>query len=372
MASNLFDLVAKAKQFAKGNPSARSAASRLNRTMNEYVAGNRSKWSVEREIQDFEKNIAQQRLNQYGDTARNTPSSVKRQAQSIVSKLGKFGSLMQGLLGNRKAGYNRQELAAISNMMDITDLVEKSNSPIEFTTSVDAAMNSLEDHGWSIEDAMQTQSIAGAKIRGGRPASTKEPSGSEYQDALDKMQSGEQQAPRFSPLKRTPQSSNVYSFQFDYLTGTLYVRFQAPNINPLAVTNYTSQGGMKAMAGELGKTVMGKSGKAGALYAYYNVPIKTFRRIEKAGSAGKAVWNDLRERGSAYGHQFKYGLVESTMVPGEKGEMAHYVPRKATASGFRSRSVARPGLGRRQYVSSTLPQRMYPNRGRPDPPNRGR
>ena len=372
MASNLFDLVAKAKQFAKVNPSARSAANRLNRTMNEFMAGNRSKWSVEREIQDFEKHVAQQRLNNYGNTARDTPTSVRRQVQALSSKLGKFGSLMQGLLGNRKAGYSGQELKAISNMMDITDLVEKSKSPSDFTTTVDAAMNALEDHGWSVEDAMQTQSIAGLETRSRSSAAKAKALGSEYQDALDQMQSGEQTAPRFSPLKRTPQSSNVYSFQFDYLTGTLYVRYQAPNINPLAVTNYTSQGGMKAMAGDLGKTVMGKSGKAGALYAYYNVPIKTYRRIERAGSAGKAVWNDLRERGSAYGHQFKYGLVESTMVPGEKGEMAHYVPRKATASGFRSRSVARPGLGRRQYVSSTLPQRMYPNRGRPDPPNRGR
>ena len=186
---------------------------------------------------------------------------------------------------------------------------------------------------------------------------------------------------RMSELIRTPGSSNVYSFQYDYAENIMYVRFLAPGINRKSVTNYKSSGGVTAMAGDLGSTVRGKSSKPGALYKYHDVPQKVFRRIVLSDSAGKAVWDNLRDgpNGTIYGHRYKYTLVTGATVPGEGGRPALYVPRKATPGGFRGRSVAMPGRGRRGYASSTLPPSSLGwsnegsvNRGRPVPPNRGR
>ncbi len=185
----------------------------------------------------------------------------------------------------------------------------------------------------------------------------------------DRVQAAEQdQAPEFSPLYQTPKSSNVWSFQYRYSTSTLYVRFKAPTLNSSAVETAKSAGGLVSHRGQLGKTITGKSKEPGALYAYYDVPVRVFERLVKSisSSAGKAVWDNLRIRGTVYGHQFRYGLAEGAMVPGEKGRSGLYVPRRATKEGFRRRSVVMPGTGRRPHAGSTLPEQLRPNRGDPD------
>ncbi len=155
---------------------------------------------------------------------------------------------------------------------------------------------------------------------------------------------------------RTPGSSNVYSFVYEpenAASGILYVTFKA------------WYPGMK------GK----RPNSAGPTYAYYDVPLRRYKAFASmaATTAGGAVWDFLRVRGSKWDHRFPYRLVAGVLVPAG-GE---YVPRKATRRGMKKRSLPRQGTGRRGFASSTLPESVYdasPDRGRPDrgTPNRGR
>lgn len=113
----------------------------------------------------------------------------------------------------------------------------------------------------------------------------------------------------------------------------------------------------------------GKRGTSpGPTYAYYNVPVRKAIQFQKASeeSAGHAVWDYLRVRGSVFAHQHMYRLVH---VSGE------YVPRKATALGYKARAVPNLGIGRRGFRRNTLqpitfsrndPRRGDPIRGEPD------
>lgn len=154
------------------------------------------------------------------------------------------------------------------------------------------------------------------------------------------------------------ESSNVYSFVFEresHRSGILYVTF-------LAWTPGSQH----------------RSGP-GPTYAYYDVPLRKYHEFEKAAttnSAGGAVWDYLRVRGSVFQHQQQYRIVSGVLMQ----DGGQYVPRKATAWGYRRRSLAAHGVGRRSAVRSQLPERRHadrvvtPNRGEPNrgEPNRGR
>lgn len=150
----------------------------------------------------------------------------------------------------------------------------------------------------------------------------------------------------------TPQSSNVYSFGYDKETSTLYVTFKAHELGD-KVTSSQSDGGRRQLHGKAGATVGRKTNAAGAMYAYLDVPQRVFVRFMHAASKGKFVWDELRIRGSIYGHQYRYQLVHA-MLTEHKGHRVEYVPRKATRKGFRVRSNAEPGVGRRSAVRSAL------------------
>lgn len=141
-------------------------------------------------------------------------------------------------------------------------------------------------------------------------------------------------------MRLTPGSTNVFGYYFEFESrtqGILYVTFMA-------------------------QLPGGKRGGPGTTYAYYDVPGRKYHQFAKASdsSAGGAVWDYLRVRGTVAGHQHNYRLIQSH---------GDYVPRKATPKGFRTRHVAEIGkAGRRSYRRSTLPERLFvkPNRGRPD------
>jgi hypothetical protein len=140
---------------------------------------------------------------------------------------------------------------------------------------------------------------------------------------------------------RTSGSSNVYSFMWTSdspggrsatggTNGTLFVTFKAWH-----------PGMSKKRGGEGGA----RPDSPGPTYAYSNVPLRKYQEFEKGteGSAGGAVWDYLRVRGSRYGHQHPYRIVAGVQIPGG-GE---YVPRKALASGFRGRTLVNPRSGTR-------------------------
>lgn len=176
---------------------------------------------------------------------------------------------------------------------------------------------------------------------------------------------------------RVVSSSNVYSYSWED-------EGDDPRKGILYVTYLEWYPGMKNSE---------RSGP-GATYAYYDFPRERFEDFESRAeeSAGKAVWDYCRVRGTQHGHQHRYRLIS---ISGK------YVPRKATAKGFKDRTLIQPGLSPHQrrtlykiarlfssdrselrnpsgFLRSTLgstgkPNRAKPNRGRPDrgTPNRG-
>lgn len=156
----------------------------------------------------------------------------------------------------------------------------------------------------------------------------------------------------------TPQSSNVFSFSYAAETSTLYVTFKANRLNPDSVrTGKGRRGGMNQLRGKLGATVSGKTNERGPMYAYLDVPARVYQRMQLAHSKGRFVWDELRIRGTIYGHKYRYQLVQGQVVT-QRGVSGVYVPRKATREGFRVRSVATLGEGRRRFESSTLPEQI--------------
>lgn len=74
---------------------------------------------------------------------------------------------------------------------------------------------------------------------------------------------------------------------------------------------------------------------AGPTYVYFDVPITKFQQFQSASeaSAGKAVWDYLRVRGTTWQHQHRYRLVQT---------QGDYIPRKATRDGFKDRRLIDP------------------------------
>ena len=401
MGSNLFDHVARAKKYGKKNPTIRRAAKKLEDAVNRYTDRRINKWSLDKAFKKFEEEAGRQIIEEFnrsnGQAKRLGASSRSNQfVRQLTSGLGHVGKIISDIFSKKTNGFTEREVRATTALMRMQPIQSVANDQA-FNKIVQAAVDSLEDHNWSVSATVATAKQASETY-------LKDPSqhlekiekpGPEFKESVH--QSGRQKVidgantPRLSKVHRTPSSSNVYSFQYDYLTTTLYVQFKAPTINQKSVTNYTHKGGIRGMAGDMGKTVTGKTDDPGQLYAYYDVPIRVFKKLKTATSAGKAVWDLLRVRGSIDGHQYRYSLVAGVMVAGEDGQMAMYVSRRAVGKGFQSRSVATPGAGKRRYVSSTLPQDLrghgtisanrhrpprgrplLPNRGRPNPPNRGR
>lgn len=140
-------------------------------------------------------------------------------------------------------------------------------------------------------------------------------------------------------------SSNVYSFSYtpeSRTRGILYVTFRHGK-----PTHYVSQ--VNKTTGK--KYRMGvKPFVRGPMYAYFDVPQAVYTRLKSASSVGETIWDDLRIRGSVYGHQYRYTLVAGAKTGPAFDDV--YVPRKATQRGFAKRSVRL--TGRRQFVASNL------------------
>ena len=123
----------------------------------------------------------------------------------------------------------------------------------------------------------------------------------------------------------------------------------------------------------------------GPMYEYFDFPAMDFKRFLRANSKGKFIWDEIRVRGTASGHRYRYDLVDvvDEYVPrqaglkrGQSGEW--YMTRRfrdSTGQVLTSRlpeqqvkvsgpnPAAGPGAGSMQLKRGT------PNRGRP---NRGK
>jgi hypothetical protein len=121
---------------------------------------------------------------------------------------------------------------------------------------------------------------------------------------------------RLMEKMRQVSSSNVWGYYFELEdnphTGLLYVTFLAES----------PPGGKRPQA-------------PGSTYVYFDVPTKKYHQFSKASdsSAGKAVWDYLRVRGTVWQHQHRYKFIQN------QGE---YIPRKATQKGFQTRYQSNP------------------------------
>ena len=157
----------------------------------------------------------------------------------------------------------------------------------------------------------------------------------------------------FSRWIETPESSNVWGYQYDTAAKILYVSYKAPG---KSVSYRENQVNLCT-----GKTYkMGERPHIqGPVYAYGSaarpVPESVFREMQSASSKGQFVWDRLRICGSIWRHQYPYTLVSPSLAGNRL-----YVPRKASRNGFRVRTVPTIGFGRRPAYRSTLP----PTQGR--------
>ncbi len=169
-----------------------------------------------------------------------------------------------------------------------------------------------------------------------------------------------EQSPLSEEILCGEQSSNVFAFQYDYQASTLFVTYWGHKINSGALKTVRvlrikgRSLSRPQLRGKTGETIGRGRGGRGAKYAYFDVPVRVFERMKLAASKGKFVWDELRVRGTVYGHRYRYSLVQG-QVSTQKGVKGVYIPRKATSQGFRSRSVADLGTGRRGFQTSTLP-----------------
>lgn len=140
-------------------------------------------------------------------------------------------------------------------------------------------------------------------------------------------------------------SSNVYSFAYtpeSRTMGILYVTYR--HGKPVG---YKTQ--VNKTTGKKYRCAV-KPFARGPMYAYFDVQRAIYIRLKQAQSKGEQIWDDLRIRGSVYGHQYRYTLVAGAKIGPSFDDV--YVPRRATQSGFSKRAVRLTGT--KGFVASTL------------------
>jgi len=145
-------------------------------------------------------------------------------------------------------------------------------------------------------------------------------------------------------------SSNVHSFGYDAFQATLYVTYLGVVLRPSKVKLGSSKAS-EFKNSPLTQYIKVKKGAhtgeragPGATYAYFGVPQSVFTRMRAAASKGIFIWDEIRVRGTIYGHRYRYRLatpgrarVPGAMDPGH--DTISYVPRRATKTGLRQRSI---------------------------------
>jgi len=299
--------------------------------------------------------------------------ATKKAIDIVLGSLGPLGQVIKGAV---QAGTSAGSLSE-KQWDSAVDLIQALGGEVLVKPGQKGHERGLEAAQTILKEAGIDNTGGGRVPPPGAPASpappdpTPPPLAPDWTGPRGKRPPNEDDARGMSPVHLTPASSNVYGFQYDYTSSTFYVWFRPPNINQANVRN-TKGGGVTSITKAPGARGIHQGGQRenapGPLYAYHDVPVRIYKRFLSRESAGGAVWDMLRKRGSAWGHQFRYSLIAGSGVPGQGGAMATYVPRRATARGFKRRAVAEVGTGKRRYAKSGLPERGLPKRGTP---NRG-
>lgn len=140
-----------------------------------------------------------------------------------------------------------------------------------------------------------------------------------------------------------PQAPRRDTAQDDLLQGTMY-DVVSSNVHSIGmrIDNYGDTQGT-LMVRYLAQGPHSTRSGPGSLYAYYNVPVNTFRHFQRAPSPGGFVWDELRVRGTIAGHRYRYELigVAGAFVASLGGHVPSYVPRQAKRGIDATRFVTR-------------------------------
>ncbi len=275
-----------------------------------------------------------------GGVVRYSGNAEQRQAlDRLLGVLGPVGNAIRSVVTPGKGSFTRDSFnAAVDLIRAFGGEVLVGKGRPGYDRGLEAARKILEDAGYTVIPPGQ----------GGVPET--EPAGLEHRPHLT---ADLEPTTWISEREIRVASSSVYSYSFEQETdtaGTLYVTFL-----------------------EWTPGMQGKGTGPGATYAYYDVSLSKYQAFRRAASrsAGEAVWDYLRVRGSAHEHQQPYELVSGVLIQ----PRGVYIPRKATEVGYMRRAIQVQGGRRGQWLRSALPSREYlPARGEPNrgEPNRGR
>lgn len=346
MTSQLFKMASKAERRLARRSFAAHPSAGLYKSLGSVTTGRAGHGNMRQmlkrvntaEVRDLMRNVERGRR---GGAAKYSKRDEQEQLNRLLGLLGPIGEVIRAVVGRGSTrDFEDSALDAAVNLIRAMghEVLSRKGQP-GHDRGLEAARQVLEEGGYTVTPPGGGGSIGDD---GGTSFSWGDPEGTNW-------------------LRRSEvhvNSSNVYSYAWQPETenfGTLYVTFRA----------WTP--GMRH-----------PSASAGATYAYYAVPFAKFRDFARAaqGSAGGAVWDYLRVRGSVSDHQHPYELVGGVLMSKEEV----YIPRKATDAGYFRRAVQVPRAGRGTWQRSTLasrefaPERGGPNRGQPNRggPSRGR
>jgi hypothetical protein len=157
-------------------------------------------------------------------------------------------------------------------------------------------------------------------------------------------------------MRRTPGSSNVYSFT--WLEDEPRIGF-GQKATTVRRPNPSDMGTLIVTFKDWTPGIKDRPDTPGATYAYAMVPRakwEMFIASTSPNTAGVAVWDYCRVRGTISGHQHTYRLLS---VSGE------YVPRKATAGGFQTRFLPGGADEKVAWRKSTLESGPLTRFGKP-------
>lgn len=270
------------------------------------------------------------------------------------SQLGALANEVQKFQGGLGGNFLDQFLDVLGPFGQLFKLfTEPQPAGLEFELNV--AKKFLEAYGFEVR---RPTTVAGAPTRQnvGAAAELLESVGVEAP-----VRPGIPEPPAFAPEQRTSaqlnlapaprrvqmkvvRSSNVYSVGFDEVEGQMYVTY-------LGGTSKNRTGVGPTYRYDLGAGKPGEIQVADPIEAQLSgrrepsVGADIFTKIVAAGSVGGAIWDQLRVRGTAFGHQFPYELVQ---LGG-----ANIVPRQATPVGFRPRTVRQDGIIQASQLQGT-------------------
>lgn len=340
MPSNLFQKATQRERRSTRSKYARSPMQRMARDVAKLTKGTTGKANIQAFSRAMLRPEVNRMLREFGRMGPNVTKYAasedgRKKMDKLLGYLGPVGEVIRSVVTKGNGNFTNDSLQAATNMIRAFGgevLVKKGGRG--YDRGLAAAKQLLEEEGYTVEK--------------------RDPDQVSHQSEGPRHLDRELMTPTdwiYDPEVRVD-SSSVYSYAFSQETesfGTLYVTF-------LAWTPGT-----------------GKTSAAGATYAYHQVELSRYQgfKREASRSAGEAVWDYLRVRGTVHGHQVPYELVGGVQV--QDGGV--YIPRKAASRGLFRRAVQRQGAARGDWRRSSLPSREFqpnraePNRGRP---NRGR